>query len=149
MKIILLIIGLALVLTVGFYAFNDDTSQQEQSNTAGTTVDFAAYFSEELYNRATADGLIPIEGYDADLLMSEFPGLEISDFEGVESFEGIYYAQDGQLTYERTQDQPVSSAERTISAEGYATLLSNISARLNHTVTSEGDVDELVSRLAE
>jgi len=71
----------------------------------------------------------PIEGFDAFLLMQAFPGLVASDFDGVETLEGRYEVRDGVIVFKRTQGR--SSAEQTVSGEGYATLLENLSVRLN------------------
>ena len=83
-------------------------------------------------------GLIPIEGYDADLLMGALPALEPGDFDDVETFEGIYRFRNGVVVFERTMEQPISTAERTISEEGYETLLEHLKRRFS--VTSEDDV---------
>jgi hypothetical protein len=107
-----------------------------------------AYFQERMIALGVEeiDGQ-PIEGFDAQLLMDAFPGLSAADFNGVRTFEGHYEFRSGSLTFVRDQAQPVSSAERTISGEGYATLMANTATRLDILIDDRASVDELVQRL--
>jgi hypothetical protein len=90
----------------------------------------------------------PIEGFDADLLMTAFAGIKKVDFEGVESLEGAYSVQkDGELVFARKVEQPISSAEKTISNEGYDRLFRNITTRLDFLPKDIGEVDILISRI--
>jgi hypothetical protein len=75
--------------------------------------------------------------------------MKVEDFGGVETFEGHYEVTDGELSFVRDRAQPVSSAERTVSEKGYATLLEHISARLKRNVSNEVDVDILIPELTE
>jgi len=89
----------------------------------------------------------PIEGFDAFMLLKAFPGLFESDFADVKSLEGIYEYKDGELTYKRTTGQPVTSAEKTISNEGYEKLLKNVSKRLGMKIEGDKSAKELVQEL--
>ena len=89
----------------------------------------------------------PIEGFDATLLTMAFPGLIPDDFDGVEAFEGSYMIENGVLSFERDATQPMTSAESTISSAGYATLLENVSARLNMNIENEEQVDSLIEAI--
>lgn len=90
----------------------------------------------------------PIEGFDASLLILAFPGLQEADFNGVRTGiteeEGMYSYIDGELRWERTKQRPITSGEKTVSEEGYRTLLSNISERLGIAVRTEEAVRELI-----
>lgn len=112
-----------------------------------TATHLGNYFAERMFEEGTKNGFIPIEGFTAELLMDVFPGLTISDFEGVKTLEGEYSIKNGGLLFTRTQRQPISTAERTISKEGYATLLEKLSARLSHPASVPSDVDALIERI--
>lgn len=136
----LAIIGIAIVV-LGAYYFLPAPSNDVDENLAN-------YFKEELVALAVEDVGQPIEGFDADLLIMAYAGLEKSDFNGVEALEGVYeIKEDGSLAFARTQDLPASSAERTIADEGYATLLKNISQRLNISPEDESGIDALIENL--
>jgi hypothetical protein len=51
------------------------------------------------------------------------------------------------IEFVRDQAQPVSSAEQTVSDQGYKTLLKNVTSRLDIEVQARGDVDALIARL--
>lgn len=105
-------------------------------------------FQEELSRRALARGPHPIEGFDAAMLLATFLGLDESDFDGVETGappgEGMHSYVAGELRWERASDQPVTSAERSLSHEGYRTLLGNLSRRLGMPVTNEREAIAVV-----
>jgi len=104
------------------------------------------YFEERMLTLGAADIGQPIEGFDANLLMMAFPGLRTSDFSGVETLEGSYsVAEGGMLDFVRRGSQSISTAERTVSAEGYATLLANLSVRLGIPAGDTASVDRIVS----
>ncbi|HXK39368.1 MAG TPA: hypothetical protein VJ837_00850, partial [Candidatus Paceibacterota bacterium] len=108
-------------------------------------------FQEELSRRALARGPHPIEGFDAAMLLATFPGLEESDFDGIETGappgEGIHSYVAGELRWERASEEPVTSAERSLSHEGYRTLLSNLSRRLGTPVTSEREAIAVIDAI--
>ncbi|MCF6276457.1 MAG: hypothetical protein L3J07_01265 [Candidatus Magasanikbacteria bacterium] len=89
----------------------------------------------------------PIEGFDAYMLLHAFPGLFEADFGGVKSLEGVYEYKDGELLYKRTAGQPVTSAEQTVSNEGYEKLLENVSERLDIKIDGDKSAKELVEEL--
>lgn len=104
-------------------------------------------FQEELHSRAIESlDAQPIEGFDADILMEAFPGLTESDFDGVRSLEGVY-VYDKELRHERIEGKPQTSAERTVSHEGYRTLLENTYGRLGINVMNRDTVKLLVEIL--
>lgn len=150
-KNVLIAVAIIIIIIIGFFLFNSYIYQEKQAPNdveQPSSNELATYFADRMFFVATeATGLIPVEGFDADLLMGAYPGLVPADFVGVEAFEGHYELQGETIEFVRDQPQPVSSAERTISAEGYATLLENVSARLSRPVMTEADVDALVEFL--
>jgi len=130
------------IIVVGFYFFGsskDDSTEKTDS--------ISAYFQEQMISRGIADIGHPIEGFDANLLVIAFPGLLESDFHNVKSFEGHYEYNAETLEFVREQAEPVSSAEQTISDEGFATLLQNLEARLEKEIQNESDVDTLINSI--
>lgn len=141
MKIFYVILGILLVVLGGLWAVGNFGGSD------GGADKQAEYFGEQLTTLGVADGFIPIEGFDAGLLMGDFPGLTKNDFINVETLEGHYELQGGELVFVRDQAEPISSAERTVSTEGYGTLLENLSNRFEIEVKSNGDVDEIISKI--
>lgn len=109
--------------------------------------ELAKIFQDQIIAKGVELGGQPIEGFDAFLLLNAFPGLTKQDFNNVETFEGIYQLRGTELTYTRTQGGPVTSAEQTISDAGYATLLQNISNRLNIRPKNNQDISNIVQQL--
>jgi len=141
------VVAIALIIG-GFFAFNNYIYHEKQGDGSEEEPGMLAeYFSQQMFAKATENGLIPIEGFDAQLLMGAYPGLIPEDFEGVQSFEGIYHVENGELVHARTQAEPVSSAATTVSKEGYGTLLENLSARLNFPIYNESNIDTLIEQI--
>ena len=139
-------ITLIIVLLIGvgaYLLFFDEAPPEVVVDDAVVT-----YFQSEMNRRGVNDGFgMPIEGFDADLYISTFPGLTKQDFDRVETFEGHYEVVGGELTFERDVAQPVSTAERTLSEEGYETLLANLSSRLNIGVDTNAEVDDIIDTI--
>lgn len=126
-------------------------TQDPPSATEGgnSPADPGKLFSEELQRAGVERVGMPIEGFNAFIYLEVFPGFEESDFDGVESLEGIYTLADGELQYLRTAGDPITSAEETISEEGYRTLLENFSARVSLEVKTAEDIAVLLETLRE
>lgn len=110
---------------------------------------YSELFQSEIIQAGVERGGHPIEGFSAFIFMQIFPDLVPSDFGGVKTLEGVYHFDGNELTYQRTAGQPVTSAEQTISSEGYRTLLANLSKRLEVEVKSESDVATLLAVLTQ
>jgi hypothetical protein len=152
-KILVIFSVIVFVLIGGFFLFTyipetQETPENLETNGEKNIEELVSFFGERLTTLGVQRlGAHPIEGFDAFLLINAFPGFEIEDFEEVESFEGHYEVVGGELTYIRDQDQPITSAEQTVSSEGYVTLLKNVSKRLQILITSTQSVDALISEL--
>lgn len=110
--------------------------------------DYTGFFQKELSRSGIERGGQPAEGFSAPIYLDVFPGFVKEDFNGVQSFEGIYNFNGTELIYTRTGDNPVTSAEDVISDEGYKTLLSNASKRLGVEVKSDADIATLLEILS-
>jgi hypothetical protein len=108
------------------------------------TDEVASIFGTRLMARGIELQGQPIEGFDSGLLIMAFPGLKGEDFDQVEALEGVYKFEDGELVFDRNTSQPMSSAERMVTEEGYRTLLVNISERLDKVPNDEQDVIEII-----
>ncbi|MDP1707124.1 MAG: hypothetical protein Q8L30_01045, partial [bacterium] len=132
----LLISGIGVIVLIGFVlgVFGFIKSLQDAQNDSSIPDGVVSAFQETLTDRALARGPHPIEGFDASMLLDTFPGLEERDFDGVEtgieSGEGMHAYVNSELQWERTSNQPITTAERTVSKEGYGVLLENLSQRL-------------------
>lgn len=104
-------------------------------------------FQDELIKRGVERVGQPIEGFNAQAFTNAFPGLILPDFNAVQANEGIYSFTDGDLIFERTKSQPITSAESTISKEGYETLLKNLSSRLNMPASTAEEVIVIVDEI--
>ena len=103
-------------------------------------VDFSEFFREELQRAGVERVGMPVEGFNAFIYLEAFPGFEESDFDGVETLEGIYTIEDEKFQYVRTAGDLVTSAEETISEAGYKTLLENFSKRVGVEVETAEDI---------
>lgn len=137
----ILIAAIIILVSAGVYLFG----QKEDEERAGNNI--AEYLQERIITLAIEDIGMPIEGFDAELVMAAFPGFLPSDFSGVETPEGHYELRGGELEFVRDQSQPITSAEGMISGDGYRTLLENVSARLEYAIDTREKVDALLSRL--
>jgi len=145
MRNALIALGILVLLVGAFFAVNAYIYNEKQAD--GPQPALAAYFEDRMITLGIEDVGHPIEGFDSEMLMMAYPGLQHSDFADVEAFEGKYVIQNNEAVFVRSQSQPVSSAERTVSSAGYATLLSNLSARLSHPTYSDSDVDALIRKI--
>lgn len=112
------------------------------------TIDESAkYFQERLVALGVEDVGQPIEGFDPELLIIAFPGLTRADFHNAATLDGRYELRGEELVFVRGQGNMVSSAERTVSYEGFATLLTNVSVRLRMSADTQADIDAIIARI--
>ena len=133
-----ILILVAFLGAIAYYAL----SRPPEERVALTTLD--AYFEERLTTLGVEDIGQPIEGFDAHLLTSAFPGILAEDFEGVETLEGYYVVSGSGVSFVRREGAPVTSAERAVSHAGYETLLDNISVRLGIEPVATSSVDAIL-----
>ena len=138
-KIFLLII----IVGVLFYFFGREEPQkppQEKLTEA---------FSQKMVQFGIQKVGDPIEGFDAQALKDSFVGLTDKDFDGVETLEGAYAYATASLEYIRAKTgEAVTSAEQTISEQGYGQLLDNITMRLGLTIENVQDIDTVLEALS-
>ena len=143
-KIVVSILFIALLSGLVVFFINFENNPEENID---TDPEIASHFQDQIINLGVADIGQPIEGFDPNLLIMAFPGIEASDFQGVEAFEGYYEFMDGEIIFNRNQTNLVTSAEGTVEKEGYQTLLENIAERLELKVETEEQVDVLINAI--
>lgn len=125
-------------VTQGFGSENQDES-------------FKSYFSTAITDKAveTNAGLRPIEGFSPLLLKNTFSILNDRDFDNVKAVGGRYNFVNNKLVFKeiRAEGEPITSADDTISQEGYLILLDNLSRRFSMEINSKEDIDALVARI--
>ncbi len=136
--VLFLAIILRAFLAFDFFPFRPDSQPDRAA---------AAYFQEKFLRYAAQSVGQPIEGYDASVLMTAFPGLRPEDFEGVETVEGTYKIQDGNVTFVRKETQYVTAAEDAITDKGFETLRQNAARRLELTENDRATTNELLRSL--
>ena len=128
-----------------------ESPQEDTGDLSGEDphIDIYKFFSEELQRAGVERVGQPIEGFSAFIYLEAFPGFEPADFDGVKSLEGVYQIEGGKLSYARNASNQVTSAEETISEEGYQTLLENFSRRVGVEVVADVDIATLLEKLRE
>ena len=144
-KIFFIGVGIVAIIVVGLLVLLFSSEQEGVDEDTSQAV--VQVFQDELVEQGVKRIGQPIEGFDPFSLMAAFPGLQERDFNGVLSFEGVYRYENSELKYERTADQPVTSAEQTVSSEGYSILLGNILSRLDMEVATKDDARAVVEEL--
>jgi hypothetical protein len=106
------------------------------------------YFANRIIERAVEImGVIPIEGYDPDLLKGPFPALLDKDFDGAEAISGKWRLIGGELNFVRSEEEFITSADGTLTQEGLATLLDNLSKRLKIIPDSKSNIDRIITTI--
>ena len=137
-----ILILVAFLGAIAYYAL----SRPPEERVALTTLD--AYFEERLTTLGVEDIGQPIEGFDAHLLTSAFPGILAEDFEGVETLEGYYVVSGSGVSFVRREGAALF--EEGVDKRGLAmihvreTLLDNISVRLGIEPVATSSVDAIL-----
>lgn len=110
--------------------------------TTGKRLTLSTYFSDKLTKKIGQT----YEGYDAQIVIQNFPGVSESDFNGVQTAGGMYEYSNNKLNF-KAGNIPQSSTSETI--VDYSNLLKNISNRLGIPLNTYQDIDTLLSRISE
>ena len=144
------VVILIILIAGGWYIFSNRPIETIDDPLLGPSEQevepLAVYFGKEMTKPVSPDGPIPIEGYDAGLLLGRYQELIEEDFDGVQALQGVYTMEDGELVF-TLEAEAEHSAARTISPKGYETLLSNLIDRLELSIDSEESVDALIITL--
>lgn len=89
--------------------------------------EFRTQLEDEVKNKVGQ----PIEGYEPMMFLQVLPGLEETDFDGVEAEIGYYSYEDNELKHNLEGARMVHSAAGAVAEVGYETLLKNVMNRLN------------------
>ena len=88
----------------------------------------------------------PIEGFSAPVYLQAFPGLLEADFSGVETLDGEYAYENGNLTFVRRKSRRISSAEEMIVEKGHETLFGNIRGRLGNNFSADETINGITAQ---
>lgn len=91
----------------------------------------------------------PIEGFTPNMFLEVFPGLAITDFEGVEASIGQYEIIDGGLELVTPRGALLHSAAGAVSRRGFETLLRNVSARVQIDLAESGTITQIMEAISE
>ncbi|PIP73972.1 MAG: hypothetical protein COW88_00145 [Candidatus Lloydbacteria bacterium CG22_combo_CG10-13_8_21_14_all_47_15] len=147
-KIIIGVFGVVVIVgfVLGIYSFLRGLENSPKFDDTKITSPEVAEFSEKIQNYVVENIGQPIEGFNADIYLRAFPGLFEADFDGVETWEGEYAYANGELTFERTKAQPITSAEDAISKKGHQMLFENVQGRLGINLSVDEVVDGIIAQ---
>lgn len=86
----------------------------------------------------------PVEGYEPQMFLEVFPGLALTDFDGVESNAGLYQVENGELSFVPDASKLQHSASGAIGKQGLATLLENVAARTKIDLAGTGTLTDIM-----
>ncbi len=104
-------------------------------------VDVFRYTLEEEVNKKMGK---PVEGYEPKMFLDAFPGLAVTDFDGVQSNAGSYQVENGELKFEPDASKLQHSASGAIGKPGMVTLLENVATRTKIDLKGEGTVTDVM-----
>jgi hypothetical protein len=145
MKALLYILIILAIIGGAFYVLSDKLENGEIKGIPSNEID--TYFKDRMIALGIEKVGHPIEGFDDNMLRLAFPELIRADFDGVKTFEGHYELQGSETIFVRDEVQPITSAERTISDEGYVALLQNVSKRLAVSIETKAQIDTLIETI--
>jgi len=136
---------LAVLVGAGFYIFYGGESAEDQEILLTSQ---AEHFIQTIESETIARVGQPIEGFEPSMFMLAFPGIIPSDFNGVESQQGIYQVSNGAIAFVLTDSGPEHSASRAITPSGMKTLLENISVRLNIAPDTIEGIEDIFTEIS-
>lgn len=143
-KIILIILGIAVILIFAFMVIDRDPVPPEYND--GVATEESTEFTNEIQSFVVENIGQPIEGFSAPIYLRAFPGLTESDFDEVETAEGKYVYSDGELAFKRTQKKYISSVGEMILNNGHKILLSNLHSRLGNNLTVKEITGKIIAQ---
>ena len=126
-----------------------DTKEDTVSETKKIDQDIVDVFRFTLEDEVVKKIGQPIEGFEPQMFLAVFPGLVETDFNNVQSSQGIYKIQEGRLIHSISETGLVHSAAGAIGRKGMETLLNNVSNRTGIDLTSNGTITDIMSVLTE
>jgi len=129
--------------------FSACTGDVETQGNINQSVDDAyREFKFELEETSRIELRQPIEGYEPQMLMTAFPGLQPWDFDGVEAQTGYYLYHHGELNHEYEVGTLLHSAAPAITEQGYRRLYENVTLRMGYDNPLDVRVDHVLKLLA-
>ncbi len=138
------VVLLAIVLGVGFVV-NDVSAPEVTDDVLPVDGGGTDQFKDELEEEVRIEVGGPAEGFNPASFLKIFPGLNESDFDGVEAEGGTYAYENGELTHDNASSS-VETESFTLTDKGLRQLLDNVIARLG-TDPKAVKVSEVISEL--
>ena len=146
-KIILIILGIAVILLFAFVALNRDATPPESHD--GITVE-VLQFTDRLQGFVLENFGQPIDsGFTAPMYLRAFPGLREADFDGVETSGGKYTYSDDKLIFIRARTNPITTYDEAILEKGHEILLSNLRPRLGNDLNVEEIAIKMIAQYSD
>ncbi len=145
---LLLVVSIAILFTARLVWRKPAANHNDAKVAVQQYRELETYFENELITNAIAREGQPIEGFDAQTLTTTFPALRAEDFDGVKTLGGHYEVVENDARFVRNDIVPRTSAERTISSEGYVTLMINTAERFKIDIRDRASVVELIGRFS-
>lgn len=86
----------------------------------------------------------PVEGFEPQMFLDVFPGLAMTDFDGVEASAGTYEVENGALVFVPDATKLQHSASGSIGKQGISTLLNNIAKRAKIDLSGAGTLTDIM-----
>ncbi len=147
-----LVVLIAVVIVAAVAAAYMQAGQNSWAGNIISTKDDQAsllqYFSEKTQSAVIEKTGRQIQNFEPFMFMEAFPGLKAEDFEGVEANGGVYEAIMGEVVYDATRSNVISTANLAITEKGMKTFLDNLSKRLGITVTDKASADRIIEQIS-
>lgn len=142
-KIIISIITIAAV-AYGIFMFTSPKSAKniEVSDEA------ASQFTNLIWGKVIESLGQPIEGFEPEMILSVWPGIKASDFDGVEAIGGVYKTESEEVIFMERTGGVKTSADRAVTPEGMKILLGNVAQRLDLPAKTENDAKNITQSLS-
>ncbi len=137
--------GIVIIVLAGIFYLsykNYNFSSKTDQITSSEKLPLSKYFLTKISDKIGQT----YEGYDAEIIAKNFPGIVESDFNNAKARGGIYKYSNNKLVFEANSSTPQSSDSETII--DYDILLNNISSRLNIPTNNYQDIDKLVNQIS-
>jgi hypothetical protein len=150
-KILIGVLGTIVVIGLVLSVLDFIKEMQNAQDSSSLPSEAVSAFQETLVDRTLTRGAQPIEGFQAFMFLEVFPGLQERDFDGVVTGagrkEGMHTYTNGELLWKRIAGQPITTAQKAILPEGYATLLKNLSQRLDMPASTAEEAIAIIDEI--
>ncbi|MEM3112871.1 MAG: hypothetical protein QXI33_00410 [Candidatus Pacearchaeota archaeon] len=142
--IVFILLLIFILLVINSYLIIKKT----QTSSGRTSEEIYSYFFNSIQNKYIREKGRPIEGFSPVMLMEFYTGLEEKDFDGVETYGGIYKFQNNKLEFIMDNTISNTSADESITFNGMKTLLDNLGKRFDIVPSNTSQVELIISLIS-